>query len=47
MPDSTNLPNDLSSYWMPFTANKKFKKIINWSAQKSLVWNFSDLSSLH
>ena len=26
MPDSTNLPNDLNSYWMPFTANKRFKK---------------------
>ena len=26
MPDSTNIPNDLNSYWMPFTANKRFKK---------------------
>ena len=26
MPDSTILPNDLSSFWMPFTANRSFKK---------------------
>ena len=26
MPDSTIVPNDLSSFWMPFTANRQFKK---------------------
>lgn len=26
MPDSTIVPNDLSSFWMPFTANRSFKK---------------------
>ena len=26
MPDSTIMPNDLSSFWMPFTANRQFKK---------------------
>ena len=25
MPDSTIVPNDLSSFWMPFTANRQFK----------------------
>ena len=25
MTQTTNLPNDLSSYWMPFTANRAFK----------------------
>ena len=26
MPDSTVVTNDLSSFWMPFTANRQFKK---------------------
>ena len=26
MPDSTIVPNDLSAFWMPFTANRSFKK---------------------
>ena len=26
MSDATNVPNDLNAFWMPFTANRQFKK---------------------
>ena len=25
-PNSVNVPNDLAAHWMPFTANRAFKK---------------------
>jgi beta-alanine--pyruvate transaminase len=28
--DRTTIPNDLSAFWMPFTANRQFKKLPRW-----------------
>ncbi len=28
--DRTSIPNDLSAFWMPFTANRQFKKLPRW-----------------